>query len=1094
MNIVIETVAMSNFMSFGKKPTSVLMDVQQNCLIVGDNRDIGSPGESRNGAGKCLGRDTPILMYDGTIKMVQDIKVGDVLMGPDGTKRNVLSVASGREELFRVKQNLGDDYIVNRSHILSLKVGTTRPTYGHFKGDVINIPVETYLSYPRHVQRGVCGYVADLVNLDDGHDDLFDPWLLGIWLADGTSSKSQITINNDDVEIYDEVERIVSNYGYKISLYPSGYRPGCKIVNYSGGFLTKLRELGVLNNKHIPEEYLRSSYQNRLDLLAGILDGDGYYPGDRHLFDIILKDNKLVDDLVFLARSVGLRVSVNDKFCKCQNFDGDVYKRITITGEIEKIPNRLSRKKASKKPDTAKPRNHGVTGIQLESLGEGDYYGFEIDGDRLFCLGDFTVTHNTTIQQAVMFGLYGKGIDGKIKADEFINLKNEKKLLVEVVFRANNVRYRVVRRRKPSSLSLHLLETEGEVDLTQDSMANTDKTLEEILGVSYDVFMGVFFLSPHRESFMAMSGPNQRKFIEDVLDLDTLVKRSESLKKIAKDQVKVDLKLIQKDIENAESTNTLVNSTIERLQGNASRFDRDIKKEQEECLETLDLASGLDFDEAMNRIASIPDARDIDDLNAKKDSIETRIKTIDGEVATKTKIADQLVGITRKDDGFSDSKKSRLTELEDELDRYHDCTYYKNQIARREEASAKRKQLDRVVSLIEKSDSELDRLEDSGSKLIDEIEKLEGGVCPTCGTEDHGPKLKKMIEERRTKAEEITQRIDELDSELTVLNEKRARLEDEIENLDAHIDDGDPEKELRARENLLERIDRVSGEDNPYHEQVIEMTQTYGTLESITVNIAELDTERKTLKSELESVTKAIGEFHTRRKQLVSECEDKYGTSDINVLKDFMGDVTRAKDRLDELKGKVNPWLEEIESAREGYVDVSELNSAKTDLEKRLKHIDYLVKLLNDSKSFIRRNIVDQYVPFLNKKINEYASRLGLGHVVEINSDMTVDLFYMQKAVSYHLMSQGERMRLNTATTMAFRDLMGLLGRNCNLLMVDEMFDSALDTSGCHDMIKFIGGRADNLLMISHREEFEGFMDSKMIVTKENGFSRIDIV
>ena len=73
------------------------------------------------GAGKCLGKDTPVLMADGTTKLVQYVVAGDRLMGADGTARNVLSVASGRELLYRVKPKKGDAYVVNASHILSLK-------------------------------------------------------------------------------------------------------------------------------------------------------------------------------------------------------------------------------------------------------------------------------------------------------------------------------------------------------------------------------------------------------------------------------------------------------------------------------------------------------------------------------------------------------------------------------------------------------------------------------------------------------------------------------------------------------------------------------------------------------------------------------------------------------------------------------------------------------------------------------------------------------------------------------------------------------------------------------------------------------------
>jgi hypothetical protein len=73
------------------------------------------------GCGKCLGKGTPVMMFDGTIKKVEDIWPGDRLMGPDSKPRNVLSLARGREMMYRITPVKGDPYIVNESHILSLR-------------------------------------------------------------------------------------------------------------------------------------------------------------------------------------------------------------------------------------------------------------------------------------------------------------------------------------------------------------------------------------------------------------------------------------------------------------------------------------------------------------------------------------------------------------------------------------------------------------------------------------------------------------------------------------------------------------------------------------------------------------------------------------------------------------------------------------------------------------------------------------------------------------------------------------------------------------------------------------------------------------
>lgn len=95
------------------------------------------------GGGKCLGFDTPVLMFDGSIRMVQSVRVGDTLIGPDGMPRRVLSLARGRENLYRVEQEIGDAYVVNESHILSLR---------NDRGLVKNIPVRGYMAEPRHWQ------------------------------------------------------------------------------------------------------------------------------------------------------------------------------------------------------------------------------------------------------------------------------------------------------------------------------------------------------------------------------------------------------------------------------------------------------------------------------------------------------------------------------------------------------------------------------------------------------------------------------------------------------------------------------------------------------------------------------------------------------------------------------------------------------------------------------------------------------------------------------------------------------------------------------------------------------------------------------
>jgi replicative DNA helicase len=156
-----------------------------------------------------------------------------------------------------------------------------------------------------------------------------------------------------------------------------------------------MRKLNLIDNKHIPFEYLINSTQNRLELLAGLLDSDGHYDKSCNGYEITQKDENLSIQIKFLADSLGFRTSLKTKKAtiKSIGFECDVY-RVRIFGDVDKIPVKIERKKAL--PWFGK-RSWNQTGIKVEFDKVDDYYGFEIDGNSLFLLEDMTVTHNTAV-------------------------------------------------------------------------------------------------------------------------------------------------------------------------------------------------------------------------------------------------------------------------------------------------------------------------------------------------------------------------------------------------------------------------------------------------------------------------------------------------------------------------------------------------------------------------------------------------------------------------------------------------------------------------------------------------------------------------
>lgn len=351
------------------------------------------------GGGKCLGKGTPVLMFDGTIRLVEDIQAGDLLMGPDSNPRRVISLARGREMLYRVTPTKGDAYVVNESHILSLKRTATssNPQYpSQVGGRIVNISVLDYLASGRHFKHTHKGWRAAVDFPEHAGASLLEPYFLGLWLGDGTSTLPEITTG--DEEIVEYVEEFAVRIGMTTSTRHNTHNSlVIKIIGHTnagrGGtpIMNELRALDLIGNKHIPQRFKNASRQARLELLAGIIDTDGCYTGKG--YDICLGNERLMDDLIFVARSLGFSAykSPSRKTCHNNGVTGD-YWRCCISGDVDRIPCRLPRKKAAPR---AQKKNVLVTGITVEPIGEGDYYGFEIDGDHLFMLGDFTVTHNT---------------------------------------------------------------------------------------------------------------------------------------------------------------------------------------------------------------------------------------------------------------------------------------------------------------------------------------------------------------------------------------------------------------------------------------------------------------------------------------------------------------------------------------------------------------------------------------------------------------------------------------------------------------------------------------------------------------------------
>lgn len=298
------------------------------------------------GRGKSFYKGTLVLMFDGSIKPIENVKVGELLMGDDSSSRKVKGLGRGQEEMFDITSMKGEKYTVNRSHILSLKYNGIKPIkikgVKYNKGDIVDISVNDYLKLPKKYHGRKSPLKGFRVSINFPKIDIIvDPYILGCWLSD-----SKIT---------------------------------------SIGINKYLRKLNLIQNKHIPKIYKCNSRDIRLSVLAGILDVDGILKGNGR-YELILINKNLTNDVIYLCRSLGFA---------CYKTDHKTLYKINIYGNgLETIPVKLQQRKAIVRQKT---KDHLVYGFVIHSIGLGNYYGVEINKNRRFLLADFTVTHNTVM-------------------------------------------------------------------------------------------------------------------------------------------------------------------------------------------------------------------------------------------------------------------------------------------------------------------------------------------------------------------------------------------------------------------------------------------------------------------------------------------------------------------------------------------------------------------------------------------------------------------------------------------------------------------------------------------------------------------------
>jgi len=344
----------------------------------------------------CHRKGQKVLMFDGTLLTVEQVRVGDLLMGPDSTPRQVLKLHNGVEEMVEIAPTKGEPWVVNRSHMLTLM-------RTHFNGgsgyrpasEVKDVMLLEYLAWSKTQKHSHVLFRVG-VEFETAETLPLEPYFLGLLLGDGCL-RDRLCITSIDQEVIEEVQAQAKNFNLTVSVDDSNRSAASyHLVGTRGKpnpITTSLRGLGLFGcdsgTKFVPHIYKTACREDRLRLLAGLMDTDGSLHGG--CFDYTSKSRQLAEDVAFIARSVGLAAYVSPCRKASQNGTAGDYFRMMISGHTNQIPVRVPHKQAQERQQVKDVLHTGFTTKELPTE---EYFGFTLDGDHRYLLDDFTVTHN----------------------------------------------------------------------------------------------------------------------------------------------------------------------------------------------------------------------------------------------------------------------------------------------------------------------------------------------------------------------------------------------------------------------------------------------------------------------------------------------------------------------------------------------------------------------------------------------------------------------------------------------------------------------------------------------------------------------------
>ena len=353
--------------------------------------------------GKALPLDTPVLTPNGYVSN-GDLKVGDYVYHPDGHATQVVgkSPVMHDHDVYRVALTDGRHLDTDADHLWTVKDTrkggewvdmTTQEILdaGLYRGSATRTVVIDGKEYQTHEYRFQLPGQG-VVRLPRRELPI-DPYLLGAWLGNGTRTNGSLTMHEDDMAHFDA--RLAAAGWTRGDLYRNGESRGVTFTVY--GLVGALRALGVLDDKHVPEEYLTASADQRLALLQGLLDTDATIT-PKGAVEFCSKDFALSDAVAILARSFGWKVGTSSDSAKLYGKDCGLRHRVRLTPDTGDGFNPFSLERKAARVKASSRRGTKTVSIKaIEQVESVPVQCIRVESpDGLYLAGRHLVpTHNT---------------------------------------------------------------------------------------------------------------------------------------------------------------------------------------------------------------------------------------------------------------------------------------------------------------------------------------------------------------------------------------------------------------------------------------------------------------------------------------------------------------------------------------------------------------------------------------------------------------------------------------------------------------------------------------------------------------------------